>query len=163
LTTGVTVRRAEPRDVVPAAALAGELARMHHETDPLRFFLPERVAEGYAWWFERVLKDANAVLLVAEVADHLAGYAYGALGERDWNLLLDEHGAIHDVFVAPAERRHGVGQALVEAMIHELEGLGASRILLSTMPSNLGAQALFARFGFRVTFLEMTRNRPSSG
>jgi ribosomal protein S18 acetylase RimI-like enzyme len=159
VTDAVIVRRAQESDVVPAAALAGELARMHHEADPARFFLPERVAEGYAWWFGRVLKDAQAVLLVAEVAGRFAGYAYGALGERDWNLLLDEHGAIHDVFVAPAERRHGVGQALVLAIIRELEGLGAERILLSTMPSNLAAQALFSRFGFRVTFLEMTRNR----
>jgi len=158
----LTVRRAKESDLAAAAALAGKLARMHHETDPGRFFLPERVVEGYAWWFARVLKEPKAVLLVAEVSGRLAGYAYGALGERDFNLLLDEHGAIHDVFVAEGERRHGVGQALVGAMVEALEGLGAPRVLLSTMPTNLAAQALFARFGFRPTFLEMTRNRPPS-
>ena len=156
---GPLVRRATPRDLTRAAELAGKLARMHHETDPARFFLPERVEQGYAWWFERVLADTDAVLLVAEVEQNLVGYAYGGLEERDWNLLLDEHGAIHDVYVDDATRRHGVGRALVGAMLAELEQLGAERVVLSTMPTNLAAQGLFKSFGFRVTFLEMTRNR----
>jgi len=157
------VRRATPNDIPAASELAGKLARMHHETDPARFFLPENVVQGYAWWFERVLKDPEAVLLVADGQSSLAGYAYGGLEDRAWNLLLDEHGAIHDVYVDGAERRHGVGRALVEALVSALEELGAERIVLSTMPSNLAAQGLFARFGFRVTFLEMTRNRQPAG
>jgi len=155
----VVVRRAADSDVDAAAELAGQLARLHHEVDPDRFFLPDRVEQGYAHWFHRVLLDREAVLLIAEVDGRLAGYAYGGLGERDWNLLLDAHGAIHDIYVAEAERRHGVGLLLLEGMLRELEALGAERILLSTMPSNHAAQSLFARAGFRPTFLEMTRNR----
>ena len=158
----VNVRRATTSDLPAASELAGRLARMHHETDPERFFLPERVVEGYAWWFERVLQDPEAVLLVAEVEGKVLGYAYGALSERDWNLLLDAHGAIHDLYVADGERRRGTGEALLRAILTELDRLGAERIVLSTMPSNLPAQRLFARFGFRVTFLEMTRNRPAA-
>jgi ribosomal protein S18 acetylase RimI-like enzyme len=160
MTTRLDVRRALSSDIPAAAEQAGQLARLHHDTDPGRFFLPERVVEGYTWWFERVLEAADAVLLVAHVEGAAAGYAYGALEKRDWNLLLDAHGAIHDVFVADAHRRQGVGEALLKAVIGELEGLGAERIVLSTMPTNLAAQRLFGRFGFRITFLEMTRNRP---
>lgn len=158
----VNVRRATAGDLSAASELAGRLARMHHETDPERFFLPERVVEGYAWWFERVIQDPEAVLLVAEVDGRVRGYAYGALSERDWNLLLDAHGTIHDLYVADDRRRQGTGEALLRAMLAELEKLGAERIVLSTMPSNLPAQRLFGRFGFRVTFLEMTRNRPAA-
>ncbi|HTQ03869.1 MAG TPA: GNAT family N-acetyltransferase [Polyangiaceae bacterium] len=157
------VRRATPNDIPAASELAGKLARMHHDTDPERFLLPDNVVSGYAWWFERVLKDPEAVLLVADGEGSLAGYAYGGLEDRAWNLLLDEHGAIHDVYVADDIRRHGVGRALVGAMVAALEELGAERIVLSTMPSNLAAQSLFARFGFRATFLEMTRNRRPAG
>lgn len=157
------VRRATPEDIPAAAELAGRLARMHHETDPERFFLPDNVVQGYAGWFARVLEDPEAVLLVADGERALAGYSYGALEDRAWNLLLDEHGAIHDVYVADGERRHGVGRALVGAMVTALEELGAERIVLSTMPSNLAAQGLFGRFGFRVTFLEMTRNGKPGG
>lgn len=156
--SSIDVRRAHAGDVPAAAALAGRLARLHHETDPERFFLPDGVEQGYAWWFGRVLESGEAVLLVAERAGKLAGYSYGALEARDFNLLLDAHGAIHDVYVTEDERRAGVGDALVREMVRELEALGAERIVLSTMPSNVAAQRLFARFGFRVTFLEMTRN-----
>ena len=157
----IDVRRALASDIPAAAEQAGRLARLHHDTDPARFFLPERVVEGYLWWFERVVENPGAALLVAKVGGAVGGYAYGALEERDWNLLLDTHGAIHDVFVADDHRRQGIGEALLKAMIAELEGLGAERIVLSTMPTNLPAQRLFGRFGFRVTFLEMTRNRPA--
>ncbi|HEV8550543.1 MAG TPA: GNAT family N-acetyltransferase [Polyangiaceae bacterium] len=162
--TQVHVRRARESDVPAAAELAGKLARLHHQTDPGRFFLPDDVVAGYSWWFRRELAREGAVLLVAERAAEgrsdpgIAGYAYGALGERDWNLLLDEHGAIHDLYVADEERRSGVGAALLTALVEALEALGATRIVLSTMPSNVNAQHLFARHGFRTTFLEMTRN-----
>jgi len=162
--TTLRVRRATESDVPAAAELAGRLARMHHETDPDRFFLPDNVVEGYSWWFRRELARKEAVLLVAELtvpagSTKVAGYAYGSLGERDWNLLLDEHGAIHDIYVADDCRKHGAGAALVSALVSELEALGAPRIVLSTMPSNTGAQRLFARHGFRTTFFEMTRSR----
>ena len=156
------VRKATRTDLAGVSALAGKLVRMHHERDRTRFFLPERVEEGYAWWFGQELERDRAVILVAEVGSVLAGYAYGTLEERDWNLLLDEHGAIHDVFVAESERRSGVGRALLAAIIAELERLGAERIVLSTMVDNVAAQHLFQAFGFRPTMLEMTRDRAAS-
>jgi len=161
--SNVVVRPATEQDLSAAAALAGQLARLHHDTDPERFFLPDNVVEGYTWWFKRELARNGAVILVAEAstaggAPLIVGYAYGALGERDWNLLLDEHGAVHDIYVADGERRSGVGALLLAAMLAALERLGAPRIVLSTMPTNLAAQRLFARHGFRATFIEMTRN-----
>jgi ribosomal protein S18 acetylase RimI-like enzyme len=153
------VRKAGSADLPAAARLAGELVRMHHERDPDRFFLPDRVEQGYAWWFERELARAGAVILVSERDQLVTGYAYGTLEERDWNLLLDEHGAIHDIYVAANERRHGAGRLLLQAMVTELEARGAKRIVLSTMVDNERAQRLFRGLGFRPTMLEMTRER----
>jgi ribosomal protein S18 acetylase RimI-like enzyme len=130
---------------------------MHHETDPARFLLVDHVEDGYAWWFSRELKSADAVILVATQGKDIVGYAYGSIEERDWNMLLDAHGAVHDVFVAAEARRGGVGRELVRAMIARLEELGAPRIVLSTMVGNAPAQALFRECGFRPTMLEMTR------
>jgi ribosomal protein S18 acetylase RimI-like enzyme len=156
----VTVRRAVEGDLARVALLAGQLVRMHHETDPARFLLVERVEEGYARWFKRELARAEAVVLVASIASapaEIAGYAYGSLEDRDWNMLLDTHGAIHDVFVASGARRRGVGHALVGALAAALEKLGAPRLVLSTMVSNEAAQRVFRACGFRPTMLEMTR------
>jgi RimJ/RimL family protein N-acetyltransferase len=151
------IRRAEKKDLPRVAALAGELVRMHHITDPDRFLLVDDVEKGYAWWFERQLGNDRAVILVATEGEAIVGYAYGSLKERDWNMLLDEHGAIHDVFVASDARRGGTGRELVVALVAALEALGAPRIVLSTMVGNEAAQRVFAKCGFRPTMLEMTR------
>jgi ribosomal protein S18 acetylase RimI-like enzyme len=156
--TTASIRFAELRDLPEVAKLAAELLRMHHTVDPARFFLPERVEEGYAWWLERELGRDRAIVIVAEAPDGVVGYAYGTREERDWNMLLDEHGAIHDVFVAERARKSGVGRMLVLRLVRELETLGAERIVLHTMVSNEAARHLFSTCGFRATMLEMTRS-----
>ena len=154
----MVIRAATPADLPRVAELAGELVRMHHAVDPARFLLPERVEEGYAWWLERELARAGAAVVVATVGEQIIGYAYGTREGRDWNALLDEHGAIHDVFVTASARRSGAGRKLVHAIIDELTRRGAPRIVLSTMIANEPAQRLFAACGFRPTMLEMTRS-----
>lgn len=153
----VKVRRAVRADLEQAAALAARLVHQHHEVDPRRFFLPDHVERGYRAWFGRELARREAVVLVAVAGEDVVGYCYGAIEERDWNLLLDRHGAVHDILVADAGRRRGTGAALLAAMLAELEALGAPRIVLSTMVGNTAAQRLFERAGFRPTMLEMTR------
>ena len=153
----LVVRRARPEDLDSAAALAERLVRMHHEVDPARFFLPDDVQRGYTYWFGRELKRREAVVLVAEREGQVVGYAYGTLEDRDWNALLDRYGALHDIYVADSERRRGTGRRLLDAIVAELEALGAPRIVLCTMVSNTSAQRLFASAGFRSTMLEMTR------
>jgi ribosomal protein S18 acetylase RimI-like enzyme len=158
MNSSVAIRRAVAADLERAAELAGALVRMHHHTDPGRFFLPDRVEQGYAWWFRRELERKEAVILVATRGELIVGYAYGTIEERNWNALLDEHGAIHDIFVDETVRRSGVGQKLVSALVSELEALGAQRIVLSTMVDNQAAQRVFLACGFRPTMIEMTRN-----
>jgi ribosomal protein S18 acetylase RimI-like enzyme len=155
---GVVVRRAEERDLAAVAPLAGELVRLHHATDPSRFFLPDRVEEGYARWLSREIARTEAVVLVAARGFEIVGYAYGTLEGRDWNMLLDAHGAVHDIYVAEHARRGGVGRMLVRAAAEALEALGARRIVLSTMVGNEVAQRLFRACGFRSTMIEMTRD-----
>lgn len=153
----VAIRLATERDLPEVAALAGQLVRLHHAVDPARFLLVDNVEDGYAWWFSRELKSPDAVILVATRGDQIVGYAYGSIEERDWNLLLDAHGALHDVFVAVDARRCGIGRELVRAMVARLQEKGAPRVVLSTMVGNAAAQELFRECGFRPTMLEMTR------
>lgn len=162
MSSRIDVRRATVSDLPQVSALAGELVRMHHERDPERFFLPERVEQGYEWWLKKELERSEAVVFVADDRGTIVGYTYASLEGRDYNLLLDAHGAIHDIFVASGERRHGVGGRLLEATIAALESLGADRILLSVMVDNERAQRLFRACNFRPTMFEMTRNRHRS-
>ena len=153
----LTLRPARREELHAVAALAAKLVRQHHGFDPQRFFVPDRVEEGYAWWFGKEIDREEVVLLVAVRGDAIAGYAYGRLEERDWNQLLDACGALHDLWVEEPERRHGVASRLVEAAVAALVARGAPRVVLHTAAPNAAAQALFARLGFRKTMVEMTR------
>lgn len=157
--TAVVVRPAEPGDLRGVSKLAGALVRMHHAVDPQRFLLVDNVEEGYAWWLSRQLQNKDAVVLVAVEGDAVVGYAYGTIEQRDWNMLLDAHGAVQDILVAEPTRRRGVGGQLLDAMLRALDGKGVPRVVLSTMVGNESAQRLFRSRGFRPTMLEMTRER----
>ncbi len=151
------VRDATAADLSRVAELAARLVRLHHAFDPRRFFLVEPVERGYAGFLGRELGRAEAVVLVAERDGRVEGYAYGTLEPRDWNALLDAHGALHDIYVDEPARRGGLATALLEAMVARLGALGAPRVVLATASQNAEAQAFFDRHGFRRTMIEMTR------
>ncbi len=151
------VRTAASKDLEATARLAGALVRQHHAVDPARFFQVPDVEQGYAHWFSRELARDAAIVLVADLGGEIVGYCYGSVEGRDWSRLLDAHGAIHDLFVAPSHRQRGIGKKLLSTMVERFHARGAERVVLSTMVSNMGAQRLFEACGFRPTMLEMTR------
>ena len=151
------VRPAAPADIPGVARLAAQLVRYHHELDPRRYMLVDGVEEGYARFLGGELSNEQAVVLCAARGRDVVGYAYGTLEPRDWNALLDRHGALHDVLVDPVARRAGVGEELVLQVCRRLEALGAPRVVLHTAVQNGVARSLFAKLGFRPTMIEMTR------
>jgi ribosomal protein S18 acetylase RimI-like enzyme len=130
--------------------------RLHYAFDPRRFLLVDRVEDGYEHWFRRELKNASASILAAESSGEIIGYSYARLEERDWNQLLDEHAALHDVYVHEKARGSGVGLALVRATFEALREKGARLLVLHTAVQNESAQRLFRKAGFRESMLEMS-------
>lgn len=157
------VRDAGPADLPGAARLGAALIRFHHDLDPARFaILGDDLEGGYEWFLGERVRDPDSVVLVAaSPAGEIVGYAWGVISGRSWNDLLDRHGKLHDLIVAPARRGRGVGASLARAMIARLTGRGAPRIVLSTAFRNEPARRLFERLGFRPTMLEMTRDAPA--
>jgi siroheme synthase-like protein len=152
-----SIAAATAADVPEMARMAASLVRQHYDFDAQRFMLVDEVEKGYAWWFGKCLGDARSVMLVAKREGRAVGYTYGVLEERDWNQLLDEHGAIHDVWVEAEARKGGVARALVTEACARLKAMGAPRVVLHTASKNTRAQAFFASAGFRATMVEMTR------
>ena len=150
------IRRARAADLPAVSRLAAELVRLHHRYDPPRFLLIEPVEDGYQWFFTREIKRRGAIILVAEDAGRIIGYAYGTMEGRNWNDLLDACGKLNDLFVDPTARRQGTGRALVKGMFAELRGKGAPRVVLLSAWKNPEAHAFFESLGFRRTMLEMT-------
>ncbi len=155
----VIVRPANSGDLEAAAALGAEIIRLHHATNPKRFFPPDDSEKGYLWWLGKELARKEAVVLVAELDGIIVGYSYGTMEERDWSILAEHHGVIQDLCVVRSARRQGVGRKLALALIEQLEALGAERVLLHAMVQNESAQRLFASLGFVPTMVEMTRER----
>ena len=147
--TDLVIRGAAPDDLDELGNMAGELVRLHHSLDPKRFLLVEGVERGYARFFRSQLEDPDTILLIAESGGRAVGYAYARLEPRDWNMLLDACGALHDIFVVESERRHGVAGRLLEDVVLRLRARGAPRLVLSAAAGNDAAQRFFERHGFR--------------
>jgi len=150
------IRKATRRDLPQIAVLAGVLVRQHHAFDAKRFLFIENPEKGYAWWFGKELQNKQALILCAKLDGKIVGYAYSRLEPRDWNALLDAHGALHDILVADEARRQGIGKKLLERTLAELRARGAARVVLHSATKNLAAHKLFAAVGFRKTMIEMT-------
>jgi ribosomal protein S18 acetylase RimI-like enzyme len=150
------IRAATRADLGELGKMAGELVRMHHALDPLRFFLVPDVDAGYAHFLGSQLDDPDTILLTAWRGGARVGYAYARLEGRDWNLLLDACGALHDIYVTKGERRRGVASALLLDVSRRLRERGAPRVVLGAAAPNAAAQEFFARHGFRRTMVEMT-------
>lgn len=153
----LVVRDCREEDLDAVSKLAAKLVRLHHQLDPQRFFVQEPIEDGYRWWLGKELANNEAMVLVATLDERVVGYVYATIEDRDWNLLLDKHAGLHDIYVDDNTRAHGVGEALMRAAIDHLERRGAPRVVLMSATQNEPAQRLFARVGFRPTMIEMTR------
>jgi len=134
------------------------LMRTHFTFDRQRFLAPEEGSEaGYAWFLGKMIESKDNVVFVADGDGAIAGYVWAALEPLSWKELRGPAGFIHDLAVAEDARRRGVGTQLMQTAIDWLREQGAPRVILWTAAPNEAAQALFRRFGFRDTAVEMTK------
>ena len=154
----VTVRPVEASDQGAIGRLGALLVTEHHGFDPQRFIAPTPgLSERYGEFLLSQGARAEMVVLVAEQSGEVVGYAYAGMEGNDYMALRGPAGVLYDLVVDPRHRRQGIGNQLLDASLAALERLGAPRVLLFTAEKNHGAQAMFARAGFRATMIEMTR------
>ena len=154
----MTIRRAVPGDRAALGRLGSMLMHVHYNFDRKRFLDPGADAgAGYGDFLASQLDEEDAVVLVADDAGLVVGYAYAAIEPLSWKELRDEAGFIHDVAVEEGGRRHGVAAALITAALDWFRERKVARAMLWTSPANAAARAAFARFGFRETMVEMTK------
>ena len=158
MSDAVTVRPARASDESAIGRLGAMLVAEHHEYDPLRFIAPiPSLAERYGSFLISQADKPDKIVLVAERAAEVVGYAYGGVEGNDYMVLRGPAGELYDIVVDPDHRRQGVGTELLTAALAALEKLGAPRVVLFTADKNHIAQAIFAKAGFRRTMIEMTR------
>ncbi len=92
-------------------------------------------------YYHELRENRLACYLVARVMQQLVGYA------GMWVILDEAH--VTTIAVDPGHRRHRVGERLLVALIDEAMKRGARWITLEVRKSNLGAQALYRKYGFK--------------
>lgn len=92
------------------------------------------------FWAELAADDR--VLLAAVEDDALIGYADLALAPGEAEIL--------NLAVRTPHQGHGIGTALMRAMLDAAQQHGARRVLLEVREGNEAAQHLYARNGFAV-------------
>jgi L-amino acid N-acyltransferase YncA len=75
---------------------------------------------------------------------------YGILGlERERRAKNRHKGIVVGMYVAPEVVRHGVGRALLDALVAHARAIGIQSLVLTVTEGNASAQALYEQAGFR--------------
>lgn len=135
--SAVRVRPARPAEAATLAEMANDLN--DHVGIHGRPFTPERIrAHGFG-------PQAAFTPWVAELDGAVMGYVFFSLGYNTdaaapamW---------LHDLFVAPAARGHGVGRALMAAVAAETVRAGAVSLDWGVHTANAGALEFYRRLG----------------
>ena len=97
-------------------------------------------------WFKCLLSRRHAVLLKGEGHNLNSGEIVGFAGL--WTMLDEAH--ITAIAARKDYRRLGIGEGLLIAIIEFANRLNANIVTLEVRASNLVAQSLYTKYGFRV-------------
>lgn len=151
-----TIRAARASDVPAVLPLVQAICDLHQAMDPDRFTFRPDILDRYARWLPDRAADPRSVFFVAEAdTGEIVGHLVGTIEPEVPIYWTPESGWIHDLFVLPDWRKHGVAKALVAAAVERFTTLGVERIRLETAAPNDGARAFFASCGFRPGTTEM--------
>ncbi len=131
-----TIRRAEAGDAATIAQLLHDFNSEYEDYTPGVPALTERLSE--------LLAEEAIVALLA--GDPPTGFALFRLRPSLWAQAGDAY--LEELYVIPAQRRKGIGRALLEASIDAARESGASHFELTTGETDTEARTLYESRGF---------------
>lgn len=152
----VEIRRATLKDIKDILPVWGQLADFHSVLDPA--FTPSaQWPREYGAYLRILITRDDAIAVVAKDDSEVVGYAVGRITTLPPFFEHRYRGYIHDVFVKPQFRRHGVGRLLVDEILRWLRQRGVNLVEL-TVAANNDAVPFWERLGFRVYMHQMKRD-----
>lgn len=136
--TDVQVRRATLDDLDRVAELFDAYRQFYEQPPDLR--------RARAFLHERLQRD-ESVLFVAETGGRIVGFCQ--LYPTFCSVAAAPTLVLYDLFVAPAARRTGAGQALMQAAEAYAAETKCVRLDLQTARTNTAAQALYEARGWQ--------------
>lgn len=122
------IRRVEPDDL--ASIYRIELLSFGSDAYPF----------SYLKLLSMVCRD---FFIVAELAGKVIGYAVARVEHRLGHMI--------SIAVVPEHRRQGIASMLMRALLDALSKKGVQRVKLEVRESNVAAQNLYKKMGFRVS------------
>lgn len=144
----IGIRRATPADARLLVALNEHVHAPHLRAEPTLYRVTD-ADDLYFWFASRLARSDVAVFLAEEalgfaMAVHVRTPGSALTLPRDF-VLLDQ------IAVAPAERRHGVGRALMRAVEQHAAECGAHSVQLDVRAFNEEAIAFYRALGYMPT------------
>lgn len=146
----VSIRRARRDDV---AAIVAMLADDH--LGRARERVEDPLPASYYEAFERIMRDSNLQLAVAESEDRVVGCLQLAI-LPGLSSQGGSRGLLEDVRVATDCRSRGIGEQLVQWAIAEARARGCNLVELLTHQTRVDAQRFYKRLGFASSHVGMT-------
>ncbi|KYG97831.1 GNAT family N-acetyltransferase [Bradyrhizobium sp. DOA1] len=146
----VSIRRARRDDVAAIVAMLADdhLGRARERVeDPL----PALYYEA----FERIMRDSNLQLVVAESSGRVVGCLQLAI-LPGLSSQGGSRGLLEDVRVASDCRSRGIGEQLVQWAVTEAKARGCNLVELLTHETRIDAQRFYKRLGFTASHVGMT-------
>jgi ribosomal protein S18 acetylase RimI-like enzyme len=113
--------------------------------------------------YESVFEKPDTVLVLAFDGEELVGYALSHVLELEETWIGDTWrtgqriAELESLAVRESHRGRGIGSALLDRIDEELDAQGIRDVFVGALAGNEGALRLYARRGFRPTWLYMSR------
>lgn len=119
------------------------------------FYGHTRRSRDYARLWSRLHSASGLYGLGAYLDGRLNGFAHYLFHPSCWEVDVCY---LQDLFVAPEQRHHGLGAAMMEQVIERAKLHGASRVYWHTQANNRAARLLYDRIGSHSGFIRYERN-----
>ena len=154
------IRPATPDDVPAVLPMVRKTCELHAAWDPDKYAFEGDIEERYRGWLTSRAKDPRSVFLVADREGRgPVGFLIGTVEREIPIYRLKEYGFVHDLWVEEDYRNEGLGRQLVMAAVAAFREIGVAQVRLDTAAANDVARKLFERCGFRVSVVEMLREK----
>ena len=114
-----------------------------------------------AWWpssmerLERAVEDRHAQLVVGCYDDLVFGYGLATVEELGDGSRI---GVVQDLVVEPAMRKVGIGEAMMNLLIEELQAAGCVGVDSWALPGDRHTKNFFESFGLKARLLIVHRS-----
>lgn len=129
---------------------------LHHHHQKVASLQPLVDDDELSWQrrralYREALADDGGFLVIAANGSRRVGYAIVRIhqGPDDTWPVGDRYAELYSLSVAPDERRHGIGGAIVDAVEGELARRGIADLAVAVMSGNTAAMRFYERRGLR--------------